>query len=128
MDLLIDSNALIWAFSEEARLSKRAFAAMKDPQNRLYVSHVTLYELAIKIAVHRIIPTGSSIQTILDEMRENGFELLPIRLDHLFQLEALDLHHRDPFDRLLIAQAKIEKLAIVTADKNFKKYGLKVVW
>lgn len=101
---------------------------MKDPQNRLFVSHVTLYELAIKIAVHRIIPTGSSIQTILDEMRENGFELLPIRLDHLLQLEALDLHHRDPFDRLLIAQAKVEKLAIVTADKNFKNYGVKVVW
>lgn len=128
MDLLIDSNAVICAFSEETRLSKRAFAAMKDPQNRLFVSHVTLYELAIKIAVHRIIPTGSSIQSILDEMRENGFELLPIRLDHLLQLEALDLHHRDPFDRLLIAQARIEKLSIVTADKNFKKYGVKVVW
>lgn len=128
MGLLIDSNALIWWLSDPQRLSRRAYAAIETAEGTPFVSAVTLYELAIKIAVHRIIPTGSSIQTILDEMRENGFELLPIRLNHLLQLEALDLHHRDPFDRLLIAQAKTEKLAIVTADKNFKKYGVKVVW
>jgi PIN domain nuclease of toxin-antitoxin system len=128
MKLLVDSNALVWAVSDQERLSRRAHAAMRDQGNELLVSFASLWELTIKIARGNLSQLGSSIQYLLDELRAQRMEILPLRTDHLLALGNLDPHHRDPFDRLLIAQAIVERLPIVTSDAIFRQYGVKVFW
>jgi PIN domain nuclease of toxin-antitoxin system len=92
------------------------------------VSLVSLWEITIKIAKGGLPELGSSVQYLLDEVREQRFELLPLRPEHLFALGRIDRHHRDPFDRMIIAQGSTERLPVVTNDPSFKKYPVEVFW
>jgi PIN domain nuclease of toxin-antitoxin system len=127
--LLLDSNALIWSMTEPGALSSVARQAIRDRENEIVVSLVSLWEITIKISRGSRLPQpGSSIQYLLDEVREQRFELLAIQTNHLLALGRLDHHHRDPFDRLLIAQSVAEKIAIVTNDPWFPSYPVEVFW
>jgi PIN domain nuclease of toxin-antitoxin system len=128
MKLLVDSNALVWWISDPERLSRRADSLIRDQSNELLVSFASLWELTIKVAKGNLSQLGSSIQYLLDELRAQRMEILALRTDHLVALGNLDPHHRDPFDRLLIAQAAVEKVPIVTSDPIFRRYGVKVLW
>lgn len=128
MRLLLDSNALIWSVSDPKRLSPIAKQAIRDRENQIVVSLVSLWEITIKISKGGLPELGSSIQYLLDEVREQRFELLPLRPEHLLALGRLERHHRDPFDRLIVAQGIAERLPIATNDASFSKYPVEVFW
>ncbi len=126
--LLLDSNALIWWVTEPSRLSKSADNAIRERENEIVVSLVSLWEITIKISKGGLPQLGSSIQYLLDEIREQRFDLLALRPEHFVALGKLDRHHRDPFDRLLIAQGIAERLPVATNDPTFTRYPVEVFW
>jgi PIN domain nuclease of toxin-antitoxin system len=97
-----------------------------DSRNDVFVSTATLWELAIKISIGRL-ETPRSLSDILATLQKQSFEVLPIMPGHTLQVAALPVHHRDPFDRMLIAQALVEHLSVVTYDSAFKSYGVKLL-
>lgn len=124
MRLLLDTHALLALLSDDYPLSENARAAMEQPDAELAASAVNVWEIAIKRSVGKLrAPAG-----LLARLRESGAEVLTIGAHHADAVADLPHHHRDPFDRLLIAQARIEGCAIVTRDSAFARYGVPVVW
>lgn len=121
MQLLLDTHALIW-WDGGARLSREARTAIADAE-QVYVSAVSGWEIAIKTALGRLRP----LRTVAEAIEESGFEELPIRLRHAVALATLPPHHRDPFDRMLVAQAQVDGLTLVTRDAAFEAYGTPLV-
>lgn len=128
MNLLLDSHAFVWWRDEPNNLSPTAFAEISNPNNDVYLSVVTVWELQIKIALNKFTVKGGLEATIKDEQLNNGFQILPVELAHALYLENLPLHHKDPFDRLLISQAIVENMTIVSADKHFANYQVNLLW
>jgi PIN domain nuclease of toxin-antitoxin system len=126
--LLVDTHVLLWALLEDHRLSKSARQVLRSDDNEPYFSLVSIWEIAIKMKIGKLNSLGSSVAYIHDEMEAYGMQLLPIRYEHILQLESLPLHHSEPFDRLLIAQAITESLPILTRDEKFSAYPVKVIW
>lgn len=126
--LLLDTQALLWFVWDDPQLSADAKAAIEDPDNRKLVSVASGWEIAIKVGLGKL-DLGESCRTFLPrEIAANNFEVLSITLDHATAVEGLPLHHRDPFDRLLIAQATIENVQLVSSDLIFEQYGVKRLW
>jgi PIN domain nuclease of toxin-antitoxin system len=128
MNLLIDSHTFIWWRDEPQKLSPTSFAEISNPNNDVYLSVVTVWELQIKIALNKFTVKGGLEAAIKDEQKNNGFQILPVELSHALYLENLPLHHKDPFDRLLISQAIIENMTLVSADANFANYQVNLLW
>jgi PIN domain nuclease of toxin-antitoxin system len=128
MKVLVDTHTFIWALLHDHRLSAKAKQVLRSDEYELVYSLVSLWEIAIKIKTGKLNIIGSSVAYIRDEMNAYSMELLPIRYEHILQLEALPAHHGDPFDRLLIAQAIHESLPILTHDEAFVRYPVKVIW
>jgi PIN domain nuclease of toxin-antitoxin system len=126
--LLVDTHTFLWALLEDRRLSAKARQVLRSDENELVFSLVSLWEIAIKIKIGKLNAIGSSVDYIREQMDAYGMELLPIRYEHILQLEMLPLHHSDPFDRLLIAQAITERLPILTHDARLPAYPVKVIW
>jgi PIN domain nuclease of toxin-antitoxin system len=128
MRLLIDTQALLWFCEGNEALSATARAAIEDPSNQRYVSHASAWETAIKLALGKL-KIGAGYEAIFPGVLEaNGFVLLPSTIDHYKALIPLPRHHGDPFDRLIISQAMVEGLTIVTCDSAFPAYGVQVLW
>jgi PIN domain nuclease of toxin-antitoxin system len=122
--LLVDTHVLLWWRDDDPALSQRARALIANPDNDALVSIASLWEIAVKQSVGKLdIP-----EDLPDTTVERGFTWLPITTRHAWRVRALPLHHRDPFDRLLVAQALEEDLAVVTADPRFAAYGVEVLW
>jgi PIN domain nuclease of toxin-antitoxin system len=119
--ILLDTHVVIW-WDEGKRLSTEADRAIRSA-DQVYVSAVSGWEIAIKIALGRL----SAKRTLEDAITDSGFEELPVRLRHGTELVRLPLLHRDPFDRMLVAQAASEGLTIVTRDSVFNEYDVKVI-
>ena len=128
MRVLVDTHTFLWALLENHRLSAKAKQILTSKEHELYFSLVSLWEIAVKMKIGKLNTVGSSVTYIRDEMAEYGMELLPIRYEHILQLEQLPLHHSEPFDRLLIAQAIAESLPILTHDEKFPLYPVKLIW
>jgi PIN domain nuclease of toxin-antitoxin system len=128
MKVLVDTHTFIWALLKDHRLTPKAKQILKSDEHELVFSLVSLWEIAIKIKTGKLNTIGSSVAYIRDEMNAYGMELLPIRYEHILQLESLPHHHSDPFDRLLIAQATTESLPILTGDRVFQQYAVKLIW
>jgi PIN domain nuclease of toxin-antitoxin system len=126
--VLVDTHVFLWDLLEDRRSSRKAKQVLSSDEHELVFSLVSLWEIAIKMKIGKLNTIGSSVAYIRDEMNAYGMELLPIRYEHILQLEALPHHHNDPFDRLLIAQALTESLQILTGDAAFQQYGVKLVW
>ena len=127
-DLLIDSHAFLWFIWDDPNLSPTARTLIEDPANRKLLSVVTCWEIAIKVGLKKL-NLGEPAATFLPrELAANLFELLGIELAHATFVETLPPHHRDPFDRLLVAQAIIEKLPLISADAVFEQYGITGLW
>lgn len=122
MDLLLDSHALIWWVGDQD-LDAPATRRMSDPATRVFVSAATVWEITIKEKIGKLRLDGD----LLAEIGANGFEPLPISLEHGRAAGALPLHHRDPFDRLLVAQAQIEGLTLVTRDPKLDAYEVDIL-
>ncbi|MHB1358045.1 MAG: type II toxin-antitoxin system VapC family toxin [Rhodocyclaceae bacterium] len=128
MKVLLDTNAFLRWVEDDAALSKKARAAIADADNEILVSIVVPWELAIKSGQGKIKLSQPVGRYVASHVEANGFRLLGIELDDVALIEKLPLHHRDPFDRLLIAQAKIRKLPVVSSDLAFSSYGIKRIW
>ena len=126
MRVLLDTAILIYAVESPERLSKRATAVLENAENVLELSAVSLSEIAIKTALGKL---RLSADVARQAVADLGIRILPYTANHAFQLFDLPLHHGDPFDRQIIAQALSEKIPIVTCDEKFSLYrGLKLIW
>ncbi|HSW96674.1 MAG TPA: type II toxin-antitoxin system VapC family toxin [Candidatus Saccharimonadales bacterium] len=122
MHYLLDTHIFLWWLNATNKLAQPLQMVIQDPNNYIYISTATAWEISIK---HR---TGKlPLKTTISEMISiSGFQVLPITLPHILQLEKLPVHHNDPFDRILIAQAKEENLILITDDSKIKQYDVKV--
>ena len=128
MNLLLDTHSLLWFLNEDPQLVPNAKALIEDSLNRKFVSMASCWEIAIKIGLNKL-DLGEPVSTFLPrELLVNKFDLLHIELVHALHVEKLPRHHRDPFDRLLVAQSMIEKIAIVSSDEKFDFYGVVRLW
>lgn len=123
MRLLLDTHVVLWALGEPERLSDEVRSLIADPANEVYVSAVTVWEVEIKRAIGKLTaPDGFA-----EEVVERGFDGLPIDMAHASAAGRLPLLHADPFDRMLVAQAMEERLAIVTDDRSIAAYGTDIL-
>jgi PIN domain nuclease of toxin-antitoxin system len=126
--LLLDSHAFLWFAWDDPNLSSSAKALIEDPANRKLVSVASCWEIAIKVGLKKL-SLGEPATTFLPrELAVNGFGLLGIELAHATLVETLPPHHKDPFDRMLVAQTMIEKLSLVSADPILDHYGINRAW
>lgn len=127
MRLLLDTHALLWWLESGERLDKKAFDAIAEPGNSVYVSIASAWEIAIKAGLGKLRVQPDLASWFPQELAANRFTVLRIELPHALAVERLPRHHRDPFDRLLIAQATVEGLTIVTGDAQFERYAIQVL-
>lgn len=128
MKLLLDTHALLWFLDDDRKLSAGAKAVIEDPANHKLVSMATCWEIAVKVGLKKL-DLGEPAATFLPkELAANNFDLLSIELRHATFVENLPYHHRDPFDRMLVAQAIVETISIVSVDSLFDTYGVHRVW
>lgn len=122
--LLIDTHVLLWHVLDDPRLGPGPTARIEADDAEVVVSSASLWEIAIKVGVGKLrVPDD-----LPERAAELGFELLPVTPEHAWEVRRLPDHHRDPFDRLLVAQARVERLPIVSADDALRDYGVRVVW
>lgn len=128
MRVLLDTHVFLWWVDGDRALTKKARAVIAESANECLLSLVSVWELAIKSRLGKLELALPVRRYVTDHVAANRFRLLGIELGHVGRVEALEDHHRDPFDRLLVAQAQEEKLPIVTADPTFRRYGVKTIW
>ncbi len=126
--LLFDTHSFLWWANEPERLSERVRALCENPATVLLLSIVSVWELQIKAQLGKLtlaVPLASMVQT---QQQTNGVQILPVELAHVLALDSLPLHHKDPFDRLLIAQSIVERAPLASVDTVFARYPVQVVW
>ena len=127
MRLLLDTHAFLWFTTGDRRLSPRARAALTRDDAILVLSAAVIWELAIKVSLGRL-TLPLPMDAFLDEKQADGYRILPIDGRHAVGVARLPFHHRDPFDRLLIAQALVERIPVVSRDRTLRKYGAELLW
>ena len=128
MNLLLDSHVLLWWLANDPRLSSEAIQAISNSENGIFVSVASLWEMSIKHAAGKLpeyAVLGSSAEAIV---QQQGFWVMPIVYKHAYAAANLPTHHRDPFDRLLIATAQTEAMTLISVDEVFGEYEVKVLW
>ena len=128
MNLLLDTHTFLWFIDDDPRLSAAAAAQIEHPAARVRVSVVTAWEIAIKLSTGKLRLDRPLAHLWPESLAENDFQVLDVTSEHVMALAPLPLHHRDPFDRLLIAQAIAEDLEIVSADSAFHAYPVRWIW
>jgi len=124
--VLLDTVTFLWAVKTPERISKKAMAVLAEPQTVREISAVSVSEMAIKWAIGKL---GISRSEVEEGVADLQLRVLPYNAMHAFRMFALPMHHADPFDRQIIAQAMVEEIPVVTADRVFHAYqGLKVIW
>jgi len=127
-DLLLDTHTMLWFFWDDPLLSTAAKISIENPDNRKLVSIASCWEAAIKAGLKKLQLGSPSRSFLSTEIARNNFELLPITFDHATMVENLAPHHKDPFDRLLVAQAMLENIPLVSSDPVFDQYGITRLW
>jgi len=128
MRLLLDTHAFLWFVLDEPQLSATARALIADPSNEIDVSPATYWEIAIKIRLEKYILPDPFQEFMEREIAINRFNILPIEPRHVAPLTTLPLHHKDPFDRLLVAQAMVEQIPLVSNDSDLDAYPIRRLW
>jgi PIN domain nuclease of toxin-antitoxin system len=128
MRILFDSHALVWFLAGDARFSRRARSAAKEEDAAVCVSAVTAWEVTNKVRIGKWPEAAALAESFLETIARHGFEPLPITLEHARLAGSLRGPHRDPFDRMLAAQAQVEGIPLVTADPVFHGLGVRVLW
>ena len=123
MKLLLDTHALLWWLGDPDQLAVSARQAIESASSEVFVSSASLWEMSIKQALGKLKMPGNP----LDAVHASGFRWLDIRSEHAWKAGTLRAHHRDPFDRMLVAQAEIEQLVLVTRDSRLSLYGIAVL-
>lgn len=128
MKVLLDTHVFLWWITDDPRLSERAREIISDGENTLFFSAASAWEIAIKAKLGKLSVPGDFEAFITEQLIQNSITPLPVRLGHALRVYNLPVHHRDPFDRLLVAQAQVEKLPIVTGDPAIAQYPVEVIW
>jgi PIN domain nuclease of toxin-antitoxin system len=128
MDIVLDTCTFIWWDSGGGSLSAAATAALQQPGNRLHLSLASLWEMQLKHQKGKLLLRKPLAEIVQEQCRRNGLLLLAIEPGDIYGLSQLPPHHADPFDRLIISQAKLRGFAVVTDDAEFSKYGVPVMW
>ena len=128
MKVLLDTHAFLWWLSDDPRLGKNARKHISDHRNEVFLSVASLWELTIKVSLGRFAVAGDYEAWLLSQLASNRFEVLPILLPHVFALSRLPFHHKDPFDRILVAQAIGEKMPLLTMDAAIANYPVTILW
>jgi PIN domain nuclease of toxin-antitoxin system len=126
--LLLDTHAFLWWVTDAPELSRAARRAIADSRNECLLSIASCWEMAVKVGLGKLELSGKIERFLPEQMTSNGIRELTIETRHATRVARLPFHHRDPFDRLLAAQALEEDLAIVSSDPVFKRYGLTRIW
>jgi PIN domain nuclease of toxin-antitoxin system len=127
MKYMLDTHTFIWWHENPTLLSAKVLSICEDFNNQLILSMVSIWEIQIKLQLNKL-KLEHSLTEMVKIQRKNGIEILPIKFEHILRLDNLPLHHKDPFDRLLIAQANIEQLTLLTKDEKFKLYSQPIIW
>lgn len=126
--VLLDTNALLWSLLEPEKLSPVVLETVKDPETVLLVSSASAWELSIKHKLGKLASASGVLQDFPGYLKRLQASVLTITPEHALKAGALPLHHRDPFDRMLVAQAQYEGVPVVTSDKVFSSYEVEVLW
>ena len=127
MRILIDTQSFIWFVENDKQLPDKIRKELENIDNTIIISIASLWEMAIKISLDKL-RISCDIEEMIDKIYHNGFELLPILPNHIIKLSSLKYLHRDPFDRIIIAQSISEDLPVVTSDEIYGEYGVRVKW
>jgi PIN domain nuclease of toxin-antitoxin system len=128
MKLPLDTHTFMWWDSDLDKLPARVQALCFQPENQLVLSLVSVWEMQIKIQIGKLDLGKPLAEAIAHQCQTNQIELLPVYYDHVLALDHLPLHHKDPFDRLLLAQARVEGMVILSKDPQFRAYAVPVEW
>ena len=128
MKLLLDTNVFIWLNDAPHRVRERVMTVIANPDNDLFFSLTSIWEMQIKIQLGKLELSDSLSDILKTQQVDNNLQVLTIDLNHIWSLENLPYHHRDPFDRLLIAQAQTEGMTLVSADGIFEMYDVDLLW
>lgn len=128
MNLLLDTHAFIWSKTNDDRLPPSAWAMLRDPGNQLFISAISIAEMAIKVGIGKLTLDVELSEFLHTGMKNSQISELPLGSSHAIRLATLPLHHRDPFDRLLVATAMEENLTLLTDDVEIRKYPVNLAW
>ncbi|MEC4816272.1 MAG: type II toxin-antitoxin system VapC family toxin [Scytonema sp. PMC 1069.18] len=128
MKLLLDTHSLIWFFSGDSKLSNTAQIYIEDVKHQKLISLTSVWEMAIKQSKNKLTLALPLEDYIQQKVKLEDFELLPINWNHLAIISSLPFHHNDPFDRLIIAQAIVERIPVLSRDLAFDSYGIQRIW
>jgi PIN domain nuclease of toxin-antitoxin system len=127
MDLLLDTHTFLWFITGDNQLPDRIVKQIVDKENNCFVSIASIWEIVIKLSIDKLEVRGG-FETIEDFLDNNDLEILPISFSHTKRLLKLPHHHNDPFDRMIISQSLVDKMPIISKDRFFKDYNVKVIW
>ena len=128
MNVLLDTHAFIWWIQDNPRLSDTARNIISDAGNTILLSTASFWEMSIKIQLGKLSLADNSLKFIENQVVINNFEHLPISIAHTWSLQQLPVHHKDPFDRMLITQSRQNELPIITCDPAFDSYAVDCIW
>ena len=128
MNVLLDTHALLWSITGDDRLSKTAGETFLNPDNSLFFSAASFWEICIKMSLGKLSLKRGWFETIQREMRINAVQWLPVEMQHCVESTKLPFHHRDPFDRMLIAQAMVENLQLLSRNSRLSAYKVERIW
>lgn len=126
MKILLDTHTFLWGLSDETKLSERVRRLL--PSAESWLSVASLWEILIKSQSGKLPLPQPVGPYVMSKLKFNGVKLLPVTAEHVLRVESLPMHHRDPFDRMLIAQSLEEELPLVTSDAIFRRYGMNLIW
>lgn len=127
MKLLLDTHTFLWWDSEPEKLSRRALELCQNPENMIVLSVASIWEMQIKIQLGKL-KIKMPLAEMIGQQQQNGIEILPVEASHIFAVESLPNYHKDPFDRLIIAQAIVEDAILISADPLISQYPVGVEW
>jgi PIN domain nuclease of toxin-antitoxin system len=128
MKLLLDTHTFLWFIEGDPNLSDTARSLIEDEGNQRFLSSASLWEMSIKVSISKLALQMSFTDLVTQQVYGNAIEVLEIRPEHLDVLAKMPFHHKDPFDRLLIAQSIVESIAVISKDSEFGKYPVTLLW
>lgn len=128
MNVLLDTHALLWWLTADKQLTSAAKSIIDDSDHQRFVSAVTAFEIANKFRIGKLLPAGAILDAFDDILEAGNFQRLAINIDHAKLAGQMPGEHKDPFDRLLAAQCRIDNLSLITIDPAFRQFGIDIIW
>jgi PIN domain nuclease of toxin-antitoxin system len=128
MRALLDTHAFLWWILDDERMSARARSTIEDMRNELLLSAASGFEISVKASLGKLELPADPVRFVTEQLGINRIGTLPVSMSHALAVSVLPMHHRDPFDRLIIAQARVEGLPVITTDGQLGRYDIEIIW